>query len=183
MTKRKESTKVTAPKKTFRKVGAGHYTARHDGRAFELRRGREGTRRRQWKLREVSTPEHELEHGRLIDSSIATIAEGDRALGFVLAVDAHLQSLGATEDGPGLYVWVLETRLGPLYVDPGARHVFMRFKEVERAEVELGGPGNHNGFNPYSGKWNLHWGDGAPKDAMLHEFILRMERVQITEET
>ena len=54
---------------------------------------------------------------------------------------------------------------------------------VERAEVELGGPGNHNGFNPYSGKWNLHWGDGAPKDAMLHEFILRMERVQITEET
>lgn len=163
--------------KLLHKKQAGLYTARHGVRAFELRHEKPGTRNRSWWLYEVSTPEHEVPRGdRVLDMLIKSIKDGEKALEFILAVYDHVEGLGAVEGDH--HAWVLETRLGPLTINPGATHVFMRFTDVERARVELGDKlYNTNHFNPYSGKWNMHWGAGIDNETMLRDFRRQISRV------
>lgn len=158
--------------KLFHKAEAGLYHAEHEGRTFELRREPAGTRRR-WRLQETTLYQERTD--RLI-SHVKTAKLGESTLAFVLMVDTHLAGLGATVEG--WYYWTLPTKLGPLRINPRDFAVMMRFEDVDRAKVELGDRlGNLNHFNPYSGKWNMHWSCDATNEEMFASFTRQIQRV------
>jgi len=148
----------------FKRVKAGLHRATLADGTYELQRDTSSRFKyiRKWTLYRTDGAEREC-----VDTFIDTIAEGEETLGFILRVEAHLQKLGATEGG--LYKWTVQTRLGPLHVSPHGDRIMMRFGDIDKAKVELGDRlYNHNGFNPFSGKWNMHWSaDSAPSLKML----------------
>ena len=157
----------------FRKAEANLYIAEHKGRRFKLHREPADTRNRKWSLREVY--EDAEKHDRLI-AHVKTIKAGERVLSFVLMVDTHLENIGATVGG--WYYWTLPTRLGPLLINPRNNAVMMRFKDVDQAKVEFGDRlGNLNHFNPYSGKWNMHWSNSTTNEEMFQSFVQQIQRV------
>ena len=160
----------------FKRSQPGVHIATQAGRTYELRHEAAGTRNRQWVLSRIRDDGTRAS----MDVGIATIAVGERALAFILMIEAHLRTLGATEGGH--YGWTLETRLGPLEISPYGHSVMMRFDDVDRAKVELGEHlGNLNHFNPYSGKWNMHWSSTATNADMLRSFMAQIGRVRLNE--
>jgi hypothetical protein len=94
-------------------------------------------------------------------------------------VAEHLIRLGAKPGGEvpfgilGLpYDFVLETKCGLLGVSPYDNWVACRFRDVERAKA-----GTVSGyFNPYSGKWNHHYYEWPPQEA-LADFVRQLNEV------
>ena len=75
---------------------------------------------------------------------------------------------GAVPTPDGFYEFQLATNVGLLRLSFSEGHalasVFGRFDEPERAVALIG----RNSMNPYSGKWNRHWGkDDDPKLVLL----------------
>lgn len=158
---------MSEEKKYFKRVEPGRHIAKVDGREFELVRSTFKTAY-MWNLNEITNGE-----SRSVDSLVATIKEANKTLGFVLAVDALMELLGAEKRGKFSYKWTLPTRLGPLYVRPDGRAVFMCFEDVELARTELN---RDLGFNSYSGKWNAHWTRGTSNDIMLEDLKHQLRR-------
>ena len=150
----------------FKRVKAGLHTAQVGDRSFELCKATYDTPYK-WTLNENT-----VDKTYLIDSLIATVAEGERALGFVLSVNEMMEGFGAIEGGR--YRWMLQTRLGILNIMPGAHHVFMKFDSVEAAKVGLS---RQDHFNIYSGKWNMHWNRGTNNAVMLMDLSCQLNRV------
>ncbi len=157
----------------FKRIRAGLHRASVPEGTYELQRDLSGKTRyiRQWSLYQTDGAEREC-----IDTFIDTIAEGEAALGFILRAEAHLLKLGATEHG--FYKWTLQTRLGPLHISPHGDRVMMRFGDIDKAKVELGDRlYNHNGFNPFSGKWNMHWSADMSSAIKMLSFERQIDRV------
>jgi hypothetical protein len=75
---------------------------------------------------------------------------------------------GAVPTKDGFYEYQLETSVGLLRLSfsegDSLASVFARFEEPERAVAVIG----RHRMNPYSGKWNWHWGrDDSPELALL----------------
>lgn len=157
----------------FKRVKAGLHRATLADGTYELQRELDGRTSyiRKWTLYRTDGIDREC-----MDTFIDTIADGEAALDFILRVEAHLQKLGATEGG--LYKWTVQTRLGPLHVSPHGDRIMMRFGDIDRAKVELGDrPYNCNHFNPYSGKWNMHWGADSAASLKILSFESQLDRV------
>ncbi len=150
----------------FKRAKAGLHTAQVGDRSFELLKATYDTPNK-WTLNEIAG-----DKTYLIDSLIRTVAEGEKALEFTLSVNEMMEGFGAIEGGR--YRWMLQTRLGILNIMPGAHHVFMKFDSVEAAKTELT---QHDHFNTYSGKWNMHWHRGTSNAVMLMDLSCQLNRV------
>ncbi len=76
---------------------------------------------------------------------------------FKAAVTTYILSVGAR---PGtFYDYVLETPAGLLHVTVYGDWVATRFDDVARGRAFTATCGHS--CNPYSGKWNFHYGDGT----------------------
>ena len=75
-----------------------------------------------------------------------------------------MKERGASQGGV-MYQWCMDTQLGELGLSFDEEHgaIFCRFQDVDKACVKLN-PNRHcisplwNRLNPYSGKWNFHFG-------------------------
>lgn len=155
----------------FTRVKAGLHRAQLPEGSYELRRDPSAKTRfeRQWTL--FQTNGHEPV---CLDSFIKTVAEGEDALRFIIQVESYLRSSGAARST--YYRWILRTESGDLYISPHGDRIMMRFEDVEAAKKGSAPTRiSHTGFNPYSGKWNMHWATGHPAEAKLREFTARIE--------
>lgn len=85
--------------------------------------------------------------------------------------------VGAVPTPDGLYQFQLQTTVGLLRISFSEGHelasVFCRFDEPERA-VELI---SRHEINPFSGKWNHHWGRDADPELALLSFKTALDRL------
>jgi hypothetical protein len=84
---------------------------------------------------------------------------------------------GAVPTPDGFYQLQLQTCVGMLRLSMSEGHslgsVFCRFDEPERAVEFMG----RNNLNPYSGKWNHHWGKEVDSETALRLFKTDLERL------
>ena len=84
---------------------------------------------------------------------------------------------GAEPTQNGLYQFQLQTCVGLLRLSMSEGHslasVFCRFDEPERAVEVIG----RHQMNPYSGKWNHHWGKEDDPEIALRLFKADLERL------
>lgn len=156
----------------FKKIEAGLYRAEVAGRVFELARDPAGFRNRSWTLweRTEGLGDPKNRPGRLVNTTIKHIKDGEQVLTFVLALNEKIQAMGATEEGP--YQWTLNTSCGPLYIRcSGRRSVYMRFAEIADAAAKLQ---DTIDFNRYSGKWNMHMDDTLDLETAIHQVESRL---------
>jgi hypothetical protein len=157
----------------FTLVKAGLHRAELAEGTFELQRDPLAKPRyqREWSLYEISGSTRIC-----LDTFISTIADGEGILEFILRVETYLRTLGATRSD--FYKWCLQTNLGPLHISPHGDRVMMRFRDVGLAKIGLDStPAGCSGFNPHSGKWNMHWTPEVPMETKLQEFIARMNLI------
>lgn len=88
----------------------------------------------------------------------------------IAAVTEEVLRLGGR---PGdWHTLMLDTLAGPLGITPYPTWIATRFEDVARArEAPLSGA-----LNPYSGKWNWHYGD-RPQREDLERFLAELRRL------
>ena len=81
---------------------------------------------------------------------------------FVEAMTAMLHRLGAKPNSPGWYALRLRTVVGDLDISVFDDWVATRFADPEAAKALLNPRGELGScrLNPFSGKWNFHFGPG-----------------------
>ncbi|WOB06512.1 hypothetical protein [Piscinibacter gummiphilus] len=84
-----------------------------------------------------------------------------------------LGRLGAKESKLTWYELQLDTRIGPLLLNPLDGWLAARFDDIQRAAALLNPGGNWTSrLNPHSGKWNFHFDDTVTPEIAV-EFIER----------
>lgn len=88
---------------------------------------------------------------------------------------------GAVPTPDGFYELQLQTTVGLLRMSfsegDNLASVFGRFDEPERAVTLIG---RHN-MNPFSGKWNHHWGKDDDSELVLSMFKVDLDRLTAAE--
>ena len=93
---------------------------------------------------------------------------------FKAAVTEYLVGLGARPRPPGLcYSYELDTPAGLLLISVYENWVAACFDDVERAKVATKGCGYS--CNPYSGKWNFHFGGDNPQSLALETVMPQLD--------
>lgn len=92
---------------------------------------------------------------------------------FKQSVADYLASKGATTSR--FYAFEIETKAGTLFVSPYEDWIACRFENVEEAKRLLG---HSTRLNPYSGKWNFHYGHEAIATPFpLNDFATHLEKL------
>lgn len=95
---------------------------------------------------------------------------------FRQGIEAILEQAGGNRTPGRLHEWSVPTKAGPLGITIYDTWVAGRFEDVEAAKKLLGSSPTGD-LNPYSGKWNHHYGSLAGSPDSIDHFRYKLRRV------